>query len=73
MTCHQNLSFAQNLHICFVKSSARRQLKLPTTLKELKRYWSNHKIKGYDFRHFEVALLRFAKEKNRDKKYFLKK
>jgi len=52
----------------FVKLSAR-QLKLPTTLKGLKRYWKEHKIKGYDFRHFEVALLRFAKEK-RDKKYF---
>ncbi len=46
----------------FVKLSAR-QLKLPATLKGLKRYWSEHKIKGYDFRHFEVALLRLAKEK----------
>ena len=46
----------------FVKLSAR-QLKLPATLKGLKRYWNKHKIKGYDFRHFEVALLRLAKEK----------
>jgi len=51
----------------FVKSSAR-QLKLPTTLKELKRYWNRHKIKGYDFRHFEVALLRFAKKKHEVKR-----
>ena len=46
----------------FVKLAAKR-LNLPTTLKGLKRYWKIHKIKGYDFRHFEVALLRFGKKK----------
>jgi len=46
----------------FVKLAAKK-LKLPYSLKGLKNYWKKHRIKGYDFRHFEVALLRWSKIK----------
>jgi len=44
----------------FVKLAAKK-LNLPQSLKELKIYWQRHKVKNYDFRNFEVALLRLGK------------
>lgn len=46
----------------FVKLAAKK-LKIPSDLAGLKKYWQKNKIRGYDFRHFEVALLRFGKKK----------
>jgi len=40
---------------------AAKKLKTPSTLEGLKSYWQKHKLKGYDFRHLEVALLRVGK------------
>lgn len=45
----------------FVKLSAKK-LKLPKNLSGLKKYWQKHKVKGYNFRNFEVALLRLGKD-----------
>ena len=44
----------------YVKKGAQ-AMGLPQNLKGLKKYWQKHKVRGYDFRHFEVALLRFGK------------
>jgi endonuclease III len=44
----------------FVKLAAKR-LKIPPNLSGLKKYWQKKKVKGYDFRNFEVALLRLGK------------
>lgn len=38
-----------------------KKLGIKGDLKSLKNYWRKHKINGYDFRHFEVALLRLGK------------
>ncbi len=44
----------------FVKRAAEK-LELPQTLEGLEKYWQKHKVFGYDFRNFEVALLRIGK------------
>lgn len=44
----------------FVKLAAEK-LELPQDLKNLKKYWQKHKVRGYDFRNFEVVLLRLRK------------
>ena len=44
----------------FVKMGAKK-LNIPYSLTGLKNYWQKHKIQKYDFRNFEVALLRLGK------------
>lgn len=46
----------------FVRAGAK-ELGIKGDLKSLKAYWRKHRTKGYDFRHFEVALLRLGKKK----------
>ena len=36
-------------------------------LEELKKYWHNNKVKGYDFRNFETALVRYGLDVRRKK------